>query len=282
MSQDAHTPTPTGPPNPPSGDARELLDAYLDGMLSGDQLARFERALAADSALRAEVDSQRSINNALVKMFDAPAGFKLRNRTPGAGTVTIEAPKPAPALKLGGTPADAPPARTVTVPRGIRPFWAAAAAIVLVGGAAMYYTGVIDPAAWLTGGQKFVAAADVYERKVRTGFNPDWVCETDEQFLQNTTDMFGKALLVRSTQDVKVVGWSYYEPVLSEITAILLTTVDDQKVIVVMDKLANDHTLKPPPASSGLKQFRQEFGGVVMYELTPFDKPRVLPLVEQK
>ena len=41
-------------------------------------------------------------------------------------------------------------------------------------------------------------------------------------------------------------------------------------------------TLEEPPPGTGLHLFRQEFGGVVMYELSPFDRARVLPLVERK
>ena len=44
---------------------RELLHAYFDGELSGEEAARFERALAADPALAARLQELRSLDDAL-------------------------------------------------------------------------------------------------------------------------------------------------------------------------------------------------------------------------
>ena len=67
MSQDAHNPTSGTPPTP----SADLLEAYLDGALEGDALAAIERAIAADPALKAEIDAQRSINASLSRLFQA-------------------------------------------------------------------------------------------------------------------------------------------------------------------------------------------------------------------
>ena len=44
---------------------RELLHAYFDGELSGEEAARFERTLAADPALAARLQELRSLDDAL-------------------------------------------------------------------------------------------------------------------------------------------------------------------------------------------------------------------------
>jgi anti-sigma factor RsiW len=45
--------------------SHELLHAYFDGELSGEEAARFERALAADPALAARLQELRSLDDAL-------------------------------------------------------------------------------------------------------------------------------------------------------------------------------------------------------------------------
>src|SRR5690606_6514775 len=137
------------------------------------------------------------------------------------------------------------------------------AAVLALTFAGLYVSGWIDPGAFLGASKGLIGPQEVYERKVATGFNPDWVCENDQQFLDRTKELWGESLLVRSTDDVKVVGWSYYEPVLSDANAILLTRVDGKPVIVVMDRKKHDRTLKATK-SSGLNVFHKVVGGVAM------------------
>lgn len=275
MSHDAHNPT-SGAPG--SRDPRQMLDAYLDGMLEAADAAAFEKALADDPALRAEVEAQRSIDTSLSRLFHREAPISFAGPIPDEPTVSATTQ-----LKLVGTEATpAPPElKKAWFAKSISPWSAVAAVLVFATIAGLYLGGVIDPDKWIRGGESLVAANDVYKRKVENGFEPDWVCETDEQFIKNTTDMFNEPLLIRSTDAVKIVGWSYYEPVLSKSTAILLTVVDGKEVIVVMDKKENDRKLRLPK-SSGLNEFSQVIGNAVLHEITPFDSARVLPLVERK
>jgi len=57
---------------------RELLHAYFDGELSGEEAARFERTLAADPALAARLQELRSLDDALCVLpgHEAAAVFR--------------------------------------------------------------------------------------------------------------------------------------------------------------------------------------------------------------
>jgi hypothetical protein len=263
MSHDAHPPTPS-----------DRLDAYLDGLLEGEELAAFERQIEQDAALRAEVQAQRGIDDALGRLFSREKAISLRDDPREARTVAFDgATAPAdPPLRL----ADAPRARVRwSLRSNILVGIAAMLAITFVG---LYATGLLGPGYFFGNDRPIVQPWDVYTRKVSTGFNPDWVCESDEQFVKTTHDLWGESLLARGTDLVQIVGWSYYEPVFSPSTGVLLTKVEGTEVIVVMDRVEKDRRLKAPQ-SSGLHLFRDVKGGVVVYEVTPFKEPRVIPLI---
>ncbi len=278
MSQDAHNPTSGGGSHP-----ADLLDAYLDGMLEGDALAAFEQTIAADPALRAEVQAQRSINASLSRLFQAEP-MTLRAELNGDAPVTIAAPSqsPTPPLRLVGAEEAAPtaPVKTGRLGKPISPWYGVAAVLVFGVIAGLYVAGVIDPQKWFNA-PGLIEPHVVYERKVKTNFLPDHVCTTDEEFIKYTKDWLGEPLLIRNTDSIKVVGWSSYEPVLSTGTSILMATVDGKEVILVMDRKKNDRKIQPPK-STGLHDFSKEFGDVIVHEITPFDSPRILPIVEQK
>jgi len=61
---------------------RESLHAFLDGELKGEERAAFERALAADPVLRAELAAMEEVGLALGSLpgADAPADFEARVR----------------------------------------------------------------------------------------------------------------------------------------------------------------------------------------------------------
>lgn len=280
MSHDAHNPA-----SQPHGYPRERLDAYLDGQLTGDELHAFEKSLAQDPVLQAQVDTQRSIDDSLTRLFGRAEPVSLPAQPNGAFEAhrqsvarTIEPPRLRVAPHTGAAKAKTPPAK-----RNLRlPALLAVAAMLALTAAGLYMTGWIKPSDFFGTRETFIGPEVVYQRKVKTGFNPDWVCETDDQFTDTIRSRWGESLLIRNTDSVKVVGWSYYEPVLSSDTLILLTKVDDTEVIVVMDHKKHDRTVSMKGCGGKLQQFREEFGNVVMYEITPLAEPRVLPLVERK
>jgi hypothetical protein len=279
MSQDAHSPTSGSPPPPP-----ELLDAYLDGMLDADALAAFERAIAADPVLRAEVDAQRSINASLSRLFQTEP-MALRADLNGDATATIAEPAQpaAPPLRLVGAEEAAAPSRPKTsrLAKPISPLYGVAAVLVFSVFAGLYVAGVIDPQKWFNPSAGLIEPHVVYARKVQSNFVPDHVCTTDEEFIKYTKDWVGEPLLIQNTDSIKVVGWSSYEPVFSAGTTILMAKVDGKEVILVMDRKKNDRKIRIPK-STGLHDFSQEFGDVIIHEITPLDSARILPIVQQK
>lgn len=229
-------------PPPPSP---ESLDAYLDGTLEGADLAAFEAALAADPALRAEVDLQRRIDGALRHGFALPEP-----------AIPMLAPAPVP------VPAPARARRYWTAPRLL----AAAAIVLLVGG-------------FTTFGLARHLAADhplvsVYRTNVARGLKPAWVCDTDEQLVAYLESKYGRALTVRGGEGVHLIGWTSCAAI-SPYTAVLMTRVEGEPVLVLVDTASADHDLSLPWLS-GLHLYRRELGGMVLYELTPRSAPALL------
>lgn len=262
MSHDAHTPTGRVPGGPPP---HQQLDAYLDGLLVGAELAEFEAALASDPALRDAVEAQEQIDRSLSRLFHRADPVPLP-----------DAPEAAPFILPATTPT-----RAAAAPWLSRHRWLAAAALLVIAVSGALIARTVNRSEWMAEYRGLVNAADVYERKVSTGFSPDWVCKDDAEFLENTRELLGEEFLVASTGDVKVVGWSYYEPVMSKDTILLLTRVECREVLLVMDRKSKDRRFNLPE-DSGLRDFQRVVGDVVIHEITPFEHPRVLPLVARR
>ena len=72
-------------------------------------------------------------------------------------------------------------------------------------------------------------------------------------------------------------GNGYHGKIVGSKTMVLINKVHDQKVLVFMDRLRDDRTLElPPGVGSDLNIFRREVGKLVLYEVTPLDKPEVI------
>lgn len=271
MSHGAHNPTSQAP----GSDPRAQLEAYLDGMLEGEALTAFERSVAMDSTLKAEVEAQRAINASLGRLFHRAEAVSLPSGAGEDGTATIQPPQ----LKLAGDGA-------LPGKGGARPAWLrrltpllAVAAVVAAAFAGLYFTGTISE--WQAQNKGLINPADYYARKVNAGFVPEWKCENAEQFVKLTKQWWKEGFLIPDTDDVKVVGWSYYDPVLSRDNRFILVTVGEEKVIIVIDLKEEDRRITLP-RSSKLHDFRTEVGKLVMHEITPLREARVLPLVERK
>jgi hypothetical protein len=88
----------------------------------------------------------------------------------------------------------------------------------------------------------------------------------------------GQALQPRNvpTTGVQFLGVSE-APVLSRKTVVLRARVDNQDVLLFADRAGEDaDALRRMTGSCHLHLFRRDAGGMVLYELTPLDKPRLL------
>lgn len=232
---------------PPGNDISAQLERYLDGQLSGPDLDAFERRLRADPALRAQVQLQHRLDSTLQTLCAPPEGLALA----------------CPTASAAGAPTTGSP--LVRRRRAV----ALAASLLLAATALLFISRAVG---WPAFGLE-----KLYRHEVAGGLTPDWICETDEQMAAYLTEKFGQGMLVASARPgVELIGWSR-APIITHYTGVLLTRVDGEPTIVLVDRLVHDRGLTLPPLSP-LHIFRREVGTLVVYEITPDDAPRVIPL----
>ncbi|MEZ6235828.1 MAG: hypothetical protein R3B68_16715 [Phycisphaerales bacterium] len=243
------------------------LDRYVDGLMEGDERAAFEARLRGDAALRAEVELQRRIDGRLRAMYAPPARIGL----PGRAGVEAGGARDDDGPRLVGATG---PSRKRWVPLAV----AAMLALVVGGGGGYWWFVVGTPA-------PFRQPAEIYAAVAARGFEPEWVCTTDEEFVEAVRGRFGRAVLLPvATPGVEVIGWAYGTPVLTNRTATLMTRVDGHEVLVLIDKGESDVNLRQageaagasPGPFSGLRLYKRRLNGLVLYEVSPLDSARVI------
>ncbi len=235
-------------------DAMMLIDAYLAGELSGPALAAFDNRLRTDAALRAELDAQRGLDDAILRAFAPPA-------------------------QMTGTSAGPVLA---TIGRSTRRLWMGLAASVAIVGvlAAVYF---LKPPANPSGPR---SPGQVYAAVIKSGFVPPVVCPNDpELFAQLVQSRLGVRLVPTLAADsgIALTGWGYsnhWGTPLGPGTLVLLAERGPDKIIVIMDRLRNDKPLAEP--QNGVSMFRKVAGDLVLYEITPLDHPILLPTLESR
>lgn len=218
------------------------LDLYLDGQLSAEQAAAFERRMMATPALRAEVDAARSIDNNLRELFAVPSDLNV--------PVTTQ--------------------QSTSVPWWRRRWFAAAAAILLlfIGYAVSPWSRVMPPS----------ALAQTYFAQVDKGFIPEVVCTTPEAFATWTQTQFKEPLTPATLPaSIQLLGWSKTK-LISDYTGILLAKVDGKEVIVLMDSTMYSKKLDDT-YMHGLHAYETTMGKVRVIEVTPFDTTHVIPYI---
>lgn len=240
----------------------ELLDRYLDGLLTELELRAFEAELSRNPALMAQVDRQRTIDAALKREFTPPP----------AGT------------QFAPTRATAPTLRFPTGPKAQRWRLGIAAAVLLaLGGLWIYLQNTVYRER-----PQIAAINVVYNHLVGSGYTPEWVCKDDREFAESVDNRLGQPLLVASgLPGIEILGWAYATTAdgqpkqgyggtpISENTMILMTRVDGREVLVLVDRLKADRSPEIAPEST-LRIHRREVGKLVLYEISPFDQARVI------
>ncbi len=244
----------------------ELLDQYLDGLVSGEQRHRFSQRLGEDAALQSAVDLQAQIDGVLRVRFAPPdADRALAAVYPAADDAKHdEAYPPAEAASAGSVMAKPLSRRQILV------ILSAAAAVV---GAVLAWQFFNQPAR----PQRLVerTISGEYAHQVKRGFKAGWVCETNKQFASTYWARLGQGLLLRDLPpDIAALGLSYGH-VLSPRTIMLLATIDGRKVIVYADRLKNAPP-QPPAVAPDMYLHRREVNGLLLYELSPLDRPSVI------
>ncbi|MHC4990587.1 MAG: anti-sigma factor family protein [Planctomycetota bacterium] len=241
----------------------DQLDRYLDGLLTEPERAEFEARLREDESLRTAAEVQRRIDRTLRRCFQPPASGACNETTPARVTVNGHA-------AIGEPP-------TITSTR--RPWfarrWALAAALLLgVLGVWQIFTVLMPGKVGPLYGDP-VTFDGYYQGTVATGFEPDWVCETDEEFQQTFEKHYDQSLLLAELPPGSAaIGLSYCHS-MSPATTCLLARVGGEPVIVFVDRLERDPG-SAEWAGPGMNLFRRQLAKVVLYELTPLDRPTLL------
>ena len=244
------------------GDA--TLDDYLDGLLDEEATGRFEERIKADRELRAEVERQTAMNDALQSMCTPSPEVEQRV---------------AEAVRKAAAATPVPIARAEAVPF-YRRRWAIAALLALGVVAGWRLAGVIEQRRLdrdAYGPKPWTSMETYYRDAVERGFDPEWVCKDDDEFTNAFKKRLRQPLLVAATTG-PVVGLGLgYANCLTARTMTYLARVQGKPVVVFVDKLKKDTHPKLPP-NSGLNLFRKELDRLVLYEVSPLAKPYVLDL----
>lgn len=120
--------------------------------------------------------------------------------------------------------------------------------------------------------------AELYRSAVESGFEPSYECHEPERFAETFERRQGKALKLLPMPDGSRMLGLAFTGGLSRNTTAMLAYVDDQPVMVFVDQATNDDKTMAS-ADGALHIFRDERDGLVYYEVTPFDEPRVTPLL---
>ncbi len=238
---------------------QELIDAWLDGGLRGPDQVRFERLLADEPDFRLAVERQRAIDSALKRISSPPESARLaaiaddaiRRGRDGARTVA------APARRLRRTLAVA-----AAVAAGLAGAYLAVDTVLSRWGRPAYVTPPV------------VTMETVYRTEVARGLKPLWRCENDEEFGRAFAERFGETLLLAALPEgIEALGIGYCH-CLTPRTTYVLANVRGTAVVVFVDRIEADAPQTPP---EGLNVFRQQFGSLVLYEMTPLPEPALLP-----
>jgi anti-sigma factor RsiW len=260
----------------------ELLEAYLDGLLDAAQRQAFAEALRTDPQLRRQVELQARIDGALERLFhvEAPTREQIAAALVAAVPTRASVLAASPPLPTSASSPAIAPAPKAGARRGhARWYWGAAG---LAAAAAMAWV-----IASLTGGEprenqpQFVARplAAIYKSAVAAGFEPSYDCREPERFAATFSRRQGQPLrLLAMPAGMAMLGVAYTGG-LSRDTTAMLCRVDGKPVMAFVDRAGADRAdAAVVDPNDALHVFRQERDGLVYYEVTPFDEPRVISL----
>ena len=259
-----------------------LIDAYLDEQLTENERIKFEKSVNDQPELAEQVKLQAEIDASLKRMFTPPAAPRLKLPSLASlqaeddsqtdlhepSTVELASPEISINKKLdSGT-------RTNSVSRRL-----ILAAVASVAAFAWLYVGT---ELFVPSGRDVIAfherpLTEVYQECVDEGFMPYWVCDDETTFANTFENRQGVRLkLAELPPSQQMVGLSYL-PALSRESTSMLALVDDQPVIVFVDRIENDW--KPATGNFpkvGLNVTRTEKNGLVLYEVSPVENSDVV------
>jgi hypothetical protein len=229
------------------------IDAYLDKVLAAEERDRFLREIAVSAQVQGEIALQMRVDESLARLFATPS----------------------------------PPCNVLLQPQHSK----AVSAVVIPGRRRWMKVAALATAAtivWAMLAWHFFAnnAASprytpnlpletIYQNCVADGFRPKWVCEDKHEFAATFFARQGEGLLLADLPvGTKMEGLTYRGG-LSRYTTTMLARVNGLPVMIFVDRAMADTHPALPSGESKLHLFRKELGPLVLYELTPLDKPNV-------
>lgn len=247
------------------------VDAYVDGLLSPEETAAFERELQVSVELRRQVELHE------LSIREVRSAYRYEPRAGAAATLATSltpttARQSAPALKLSAGQAIPQTPRPSGMVR-LRRLAIAAVLVLGCAGAWATYVHLTSP------GDKLVGPQEIYLALERANWTPEEVCTEGPAFAKYVQTRMGQPLSITARPGVELVGWSYGDGydgrIVGEKTVVMLARVDGRGVAVLIDRASKDRSLSVP-MGSGLHIFRRVIGSLVVYEVTPWDKPMIL------
>ena len=118
----------------------------------------------------------------------------------------------------------------------------------------------------------------VYADSVANDMEPEWTCDTESEFADSIRSHFGQAAVIpfELPEGVAALGLAYCNSI-SRRTVYLLAEVNDEPVVVFIDRVEADPG-QMVDETSGLNLFNRRLGLLVLYELSPLEKPALLQL----
>jgi hypothetical protein len=252
------------------GDMHSEVDRYIDGVMDEPQRRQFERALADRADLQRELRAQEALDGSLRRLFSAPCSAGSLNgagrSVPGIAESGIDDRHSAVSSPAAGRESRSSRLR---LPR-LTPLRAVAAAVAI---------GALCWLGWI-GYQSSPLARTPLERLYAQGSHADWECKDEAEFIKTFQDKLGQGLRLSHTPEQVEIRGLKYSKVISSYTVVLCARVDCRDAFVLVDVLASDKKELQLRESSGLRVFRRELGKLVLYELTPWEQPRLLDALE--
>jgi hypothetical protein len=243
----------------------EQLIAYVEGQLPDDRRAAFERRLKSSPELQQRLELMHGIDRSISRNFSIPPtmsiGFAGSN-----GATTLRDP----AAIVADQDSSEQVIRNVPWRRwGILVGSAIAASVLLV--AMLQYFGDEGRRGPLT-------VSSLYNSHVKSGFEPDWACKDDAEFIETTKNAFGLPLLAQSDATVQIVGWTGYGDAFTDLglspgAKAILAKVEGKPVMVLLDKAGAGQAPKLDRDGKGkLNLYARQVGDVMLYEITPLNR----------
>lgn len=118
--------------------------------------------------------------------------------------------------------------------------------------------------------------AAIYRATVKQGFEPYYECHDAERFAATFAHRQDAPLkLLPMASGSRMLGLSYLGGLSPDTTA-MLCIVDEKPVLAFVDRVEHDSRRVTADAGDDLHIFRRTLGDLVIYEVTPFETPRVM------